>query len=43
MPRKLTVDHLVYAFVIILCLIVLVLVLVSPPEFTDIKNAYQGF
>lgn len=43
MPPKLTLEHLVYAFVILLCVIVLILGFVSPPEFTQIKNTYQGF
>ena len=43
MPPKLTIEFFVYALVIILSVIVLILVVVSPPGFTDNKSVYQGF
>jgi len=43
MPTKQTVKYLIYALVILLSLIVLTFVVLAPPGFTDIKNAYQQF
>jgi hypothetical protein len=43
MPRKFTLNHLIYALVIILSLIAATLAFISPDGFTRIKNAYQGF
>lgn len=43
MPRKFNPEPLLYAAVIVLFLIILALLLAAPPEFADIRNAYQGF
>ena len=43
MQNKFSIDYLIYVLVIILTVIIWILVLNSPSEFTDMKNAYQGF
>ncbi len=43
MTPQQAVKYFVYALVVILSVIILVLVLVSPPNFADSKSVYQGF
>jgi hypothetical protein len=43
MPPKPIVEYFIYALIIILSLIVLALVIVSPPGFMENKSVYQGF
>jgi hypothetical protein len=43
MSPKSLIKFIIYALVIILSLIVLGLLIVSPPGFTNNKSVYQGF
>ena len=43
MPPKSTIEFFIYALVIILSVIIVVLVIISPLSFTDVKSVYQGF
>jgi hypothetical protein len=43
MPPKQIIEFFIYALIIILSLVVLALVIVSPPNFTDVRSVYQGF
>lgn len=43
MPRKPKTEDLIYLIIIVLSLVILVLILVSPPEFSDAKVYYRAF
>lgn len=43
MPTKPIIKYFIYALAVILSLIVLALIIVSPPGFTNNKSVYQGF
>ncbi len=43
MPSKPILDYLVYGLVVLLSVVILIFVLLAPPDLTAIKNAYQGF
>lgn len=43
MIPKFTIEFLIYALVIILSAIILAMIAVSPPNFTQNKSVYQGF
>jgi len=43
MKTEPTVKYFIYGLVIILSVIILMLILISPPTFTEAKSVYQGF
>ena len=43
MIPKSFIEFLIYTLVTILALVILSLVIISPPNFTDNKSVYQGF
>jgi len=43
MSTKSLIEYLIYGLIILLSLIILELVIVSPPDFTNNKSVYQGF